>query len=122
MIDALHTLGARLRAAGVPPAARRAPDPEDLAAAVERLREALTGTSEPGGMTAEQLEAYAARYRPDNARRALGGSSGWRQLPQCGGCRAILKYPGAQCKACGLMGEGGYLGVPAKTSHLERWR
>jgi LSD1 subclass zinc finger protein len=106
MCAALQTLGARLRAAGATPAAHRAPDPEDLAAAVERLRERLTGTSEPDGLTVEQREAYIARYKPDNAKRALGRSSGWRQLPQCGGCRAILKYPGAQCKACGLMGEG----------------
>jgi hypothetical protein len=122
VIDALQALGARLRAAGATPAAHRAPDPEDLAAAVERLRERLTGRSEPGGLTVEQVEALAARYKPDNARKSLGRSSGWKQLPQCGGCRAIIKYPGAQCKACGLMGEGGYLGVPAKTSHLERWR
>jgi hypothetical protein len=70
MRDALQTLGARLRAAGATPAAHRAPDPEDLAAAVERLRERLTGTSEPGGLTVEQVEALAARYKPDNARRA----------------------------------------------------
>lgn len=90
----------------------------DLAAGLQRLRTVFA----PDCLTAEQEHAYARRYAPENAQRALGRKSGWRDLPQCPGCRAILKYHGAQCTACGFMDGGGYVGVPAKTSHLERWR
>lgn len=72
--------------------------------------------------TEEEERAYLeARYNPENARRSLGRTGGYDR-PQCPGCRAFLKHAGAQCSNCGFMGDGGYLGVPAKTSHLERWR
>lgn len=110
-----------MRALGAVPAregTKRAP--ADLGAGIERLRAFLAG--EEPDMTPEQLAQWIARYKPENARRALGRSSGWREVPQCGGCKALIKHPGAQCKVCGYMDGGGYLGVPAKTSHLERWR
>ena len=72
--------------------------------------------------TARAHEAYeAARYNTENARRSLGRTGGYNR-PQCPGCRAFLKHQGAQCSACGFMDGAGYLSVPAKTSHLERWR
>jgi hypothetical protein len=117
---ALAVLGARLRAAGATPASDTSASTHELAAGLERLRTLLSGGEET--LTPAQAEAWAARYAPRNAQRALGRSSGWHELPQCAGCRAILKHPGAQCSACGFMDGGGYLGVPAKTSHLERWR
>lgn len=130
--DALRALGARLRASGAvaAPCPAASPYPAgDVAAGLARLRAVVSGETpapsgpaDSGDLTADQLRAYAARYKPENARRAVGRSSGWRELPQCAGCRAIIKYPGAQCSACGFMDGGGYLGVPAKTSHLERWR
>jgi hypothetical protein len=120
---ALVALGARLRAAGAAPAREPAHGTHEIAAGVARLRALLSGEPEaPEALTREQLAAYAARYAPRNAQRALGRSSGWAAVPQCGGCKAFLKYPGAQCSACGFMDGGGYLAVPAKTSHLERWR
>jgi hypothetical protein len=65
--------------------------------------------------------AYAARYSPDNARRSLGRSGGYAR-PQCGGCKRFLKRADDVCPSCGYAGHGGYVGVPAPTSHLERYR
>lgn len=125
-LTALQGLGERLRAAGSTSAAPASPKPytaDLIAAGLTRLRAVVGGETLPEeSLTEAQLAAYVARYKPENARRALGGSSGWHELPQCSGCRAILKHHGAQCTACGFMDGGGYLGVPAKTSYLERWR
>lgn len=72
--------------------------------------------------TEREHAAYLeARYNPEAARRSLGRTGGYNR-PQCPGCRAFLKYEGAQCSNCGFMGQAGYLSVPAKTSYLERWR
>lgn len=101
---------------------------EVVAEGLERLRAhvvgASVGTHEAPvieDLTAEQARAYAARYSPNNAQRALGRSSGG-PVPQCGGCKRFLKHHGAQCESCGYLDGGGYMAVPAKTSHLERWR
>lgn len=48
--------------------------------------------------------------------------SGWHENPQCSGCRRLLSRPDQQCPGCGYVNGGGYLGVPATVSHLERWR
>jgi hypothetical protein len=129
--DALRDLGARLQSAGAAPIAREHVPPVDVAAGLERLRAVLAGGPESGDLTGDltdaQLAAYAARYRHENAIRALGGGfSGWGAdvggKPQCSGCRAFIAHPTAQCEACGYLPGGGYVGAPAKTSHLERWR
>lgn len=126
---ALAALGVRLRAAGATPAPVATPSTHaQLADGLARLRAALSGRHAPvvdgptgDGLTPEQARAYAARYKPENARRSLGRTGGYAR-PQCGGCKAFIKYEGAQCSACGFMDGGGYLAVPAKTSYLERWR
>ena len=127
-LTALRALGAALREVGAAPApvpARARPlSTHELAAGVERLRALLAdpeAAPSTHGLTPEQLAAYAARYSPEAARRSLGRTGGYNR-PQCAGCRACLKHAGAQCSACGFMDGGGYLAVPAKTSHLERWR
>lgn len=121
---ALTALGARLRASGAAAAPKPSPNPGTHAltsAGLTRLRAVLAGEAPTDDLTVEQLARYAARYSPEAARRSLGRTGGYAR-PQCGGCKAFLKHAGAQCSACGYMEQGGYLGVPAKTSHLERWR
>lgn len=72
---------------------------------------------------AEQREQLERRYAPEAAKRALGRSSGFKAgTPQCAGCKRFLKRADAVCPGCGYAGHGGYVGVPAETSHLERWR
>jgi hypothetical protein len=114
-LDAIRALGERLRAAGSPPAAQAAPRPyaaSDVQAGLERLRAFAAG--EP----TDDQAAYLARRYAGRGR----GMSGWRQAPQCGGCKRLLKRPDATCPSCGYVNGGGYMGVPASTSHLERWR
>jgi hypothetical protein len=116
----LAALGAALRASGSTPAPEPAPSPyRDLDAAIARLRVAL-GTDEPEQLSGAELEAEYARM----ARRMgiSGRLSGWREQPQCGGCKRPLRTHEAICPGCGYAGHGGYVGVPATTSHLERWR
>lgn len=56
-------------------------------------------------------------------RGPIGRMSGWKSgTPQCGGCKRFLKRADAVCPGCGYAGHGGYVGVPATTSYLERHR
>jgi hypothetical protein len=49
--------------------------------------------------------------------------SGWKRgAPQCGGCKRFLRSGTDICPGCGYAGHGGYVGVPAATSHLDRHR
>ena len=116
---ALQALGASLRARGAAPAPEPTRAPEDLAGGIARLRALVAGQAP--ALTEDQLSQLVARYKPENARRSLGRTGGYDR-PQCPGCRAFLKHRGAQCTNCGFMDGAGYLSVPAKTSHLERWR
>lgn len=89
----------------------------ELAAGLERLRVALGGA--PAEPDADEIaRTMAARYAP----KPISRMSGWRETPQCGGCKRILKRPDAVCPGCGYANHGGYVGVPATESHLERWR
>lgn len=74
-------------------------------------------------------EFYAAEAENEKREAELERStrkrdrlSGWRENPQCGGCKRLLKRPDQQCPGCGYVNGGGYLGVAATTSYLERWR
>lgn len=62
-------------------------------------------------------EAEYARWHEN----APGGSRNG-PTPQCAGCKRFLKRHDDVCPNCGYAGHGGYVAVPAKTSHLERWR
>ena len=117
--ERLRALGVALVAAGATAPAPRARTHEpDLAAAVERLR-VHVGTHEPEIPDAATLAASL-----DRAARIMFPErrSGWRQAPQCGGCKRILTRPDAVCPGCGYLAGAGYVGVPATTSHLERYR
>lgn len=37
-------------------------------------------------------------------------------------CKRFLKRRDDVCPNCGYAGHGGYVSVPATTSHVERWR
>lgn len=70
-----------------------------------------------GAVEADEREAYLARQSAN----APGGSRNG-PTPQCAGCKRFLKASATVCPSCGYAGHGGYVGVPATTSYLERWR
>lgn len=95
----------------------------EIAGAMGVTRQAVQKILREAEQVRREDAAVRARYAPGNAKRALGRSSGWGSgSPQCSGCKSFISHPGAQCSQCGYLDGAGYVGVPAQTSHLERWR
>lgn len=93
----------------------------DLRPNVEALRLAVNPALSAFGRELEEREAMARWER--GARAAAGRSSGWRRgPPQCPGCKRLKSSPVAVCEGCGFLPGAGYVGVPARTSYLDRWR
>lgn len=110
-------------------------------AAMDMLREAVD-IARQDGATLAQLAGELGRTRQyvqkllreqerresdieRDARRLARGDhhSGWKRgQPQCGGCKRFLSSADDVCPSCGYAGHGGYVGVPATTSYLERHR
>lgn len=97
---------------------RRGREAAELAANVERLRIAVD--PELAALHAEhQAAEQEAAYDRHLARKWPGARGGGMQ---CAACKRIKRLGEHQCTSCGYLDGAGYLGVPAQTGYLERWR
>lgn len=64
---------------------------------------------------AEQSELKLDRH----LKRKYPGSGGGLQ---CAGCKRLKPLGQHHCANCGYLDGAGYIGVPAPTNYLERWR
>ena len=103
--------------------------PADLSPNLESLR--LAADPELAAAKREWEESEAKARWTRTARRAVGRSSLGVGADQCEACHKMLRLGEAICEGCGWMqggargrskGRGAWVGVPAKTSHVERWR